>query len=74
MDVTPICHLLVTLTLDTVDAGTEIKNPNYCLMFAKVWQCVERNEKAVEVNWGTANIMLSMEPRINENAIIPASK
>ena len=42
MDVTPICHLLVTLTLDMVDAGTEIKNPNYFLMFAKVWQCCRR--------------------------------
>ena len=51
--------------MDTVDAGTEIKSPNYCLMFAKVGQCVERNEKAVEVNLWTADIMLNMEPRIN---------
>ena len=42
MDVTPICHPLVTLTLDTVDADTEIKSPNYCLMFAKVWQRCRR--------------------------------
>ena len=50
MDVTPTCHLRVTLTLDTVDAVSERKNPNYCLMFAKVWQCVERKEKKVKGN------------------------
>ena len=42
-------------------------SPNYCLMFAKYGNAVGDN------SW-TADIILSMEPRINYNAIIPASE